>query len=98
MNRQANPASDDQDGAATLIAAATRLLVERKSSVPEAFVAKLFALAAPEDLRHCGAAELANIAEQSWSFLPERRPGTPTIRFEPLAPARGVGGVGINND
>ena len=76
MNRQANQASGDQNGTATLIAAAARLLTERKSSVPEAFVAKLFALAAPEDLRHCGAAELANIAEQSWSFLAERRPGT----------------------
>jgi glutamate dehydrogenase len=98
MNRQANPAAGDQSGAATLIAAATRLLVERKSAVPEAFVAKLFALAAPEDLRHCGAAELANIAEQSWSFLAERRPGTPKIRFEPLAGARGVAVLEIVND
>jgi glutamate dehydrogenase len=98
MNRQANPANGDQSGAATLIAAAARLLVERKSAVPEAFVVKLFALAAPEDLRHCGAAELANIAEQSWSFLAERRPGTPKIRFEPLAGARGVAVLEIVND
>ena len=98
MNRQANQASGDQNGTATLIAAAARLLTERKSSVPEAFVAKLFALAAPEDLRHCGAAELANIAEQSWSFLAERRPGTPKIRFEPLAGARGVAVLEIVND
>ena len=98
MNRQANPAAGDQNGAATLIAAAARLLVERKSPVPDAFVAKLFALAAPEDLRHCGAAELANIAEQSWSFLAERRPGTPKMRFEPLAGARGVAVLEIVND
>ncbi len=98
MNRQANPAAGDQSGAATLIAAAARLLVERKSAVPDAFVAKLFALAAPEDLRHCGAAELASIAEQSWSFLGERRPGTPKIRFEPLAGTRGIAVLEIVND
>src|SRR5215471_21354156 len=90
MNRQANPAGDDQSDVHALVAAAARLLAERKSAVPEAFVAKLFALAAPEDLRHCGAVELANIAEQSWSFLAGRRPGTAKIRFEPLTGARGV--------
>jgi hypothetical protein len=55
MNRQANPAAGDQSGDVALIAAAAKLLAERKSAVPEAFVAKLFGLAAPEDLRHCGA-------------------------------------------
>src|SRR5262252_284691 len=98
MNRQANPAGGDQSGGLVLVAAAVRLLAERKSAVPEAFVAKLFALAAPEDLRHCGAAELANIAEQSWSFLAGRRPGTPKIRFEPLAGARAIAVLEIVND
>ncbi|MGO8925164.1 MAG: NAD-glutamate dehydrogenase [Xanthobacteraceae bacterium] len=98
MNRQANPAGGDQSGGLALVAAAARLLAERKSAVPEAFVGKLFALAAPEDLRHCGAVELANIAEQSWSFLAERRPGAPKIRFEPLAGARGVAVLEIVND
>jgi glutamate dehydrogenase len=98
MNRQANPAAGDQNGAAALVAAAAKLLAERKSDVPDGFVSKLFGLAAPEDLRHCGAAELANIAEQSWSFLAERRPGTAKIRFEPLAGARGVAVLEIVND
>ena len=98
MNRQANPPGDDQSGVLALVAAAARLLAERKSAVPEAFVAKLFGLAAPEDLRHCGAAELANIAEQSWSFLAERRPGTPKMRLEPVAGARGVAVLEIVND
>ncbi|MGB6285248.1 MAG: NAD-glutamate dehydrogenase [Xanthobacteraceae bacterium] len=98
MNRQANPATGDQSGDVALIAAAAKLLAERKSAVPVAFVAKLFGLAAPEDLRHCGAVELANIAEQSWSFLAERRFGTPKIRFEPLAGARGVSVLEIVND
>jgi glutamate dehydrogenase len=98
MNRQANPAGADQAGAAALVAAAAKHLAERKSAVPDGFVGKLFGLAAPEDLRHCGAAELANIAEQSWSFLAERRPGTPKIRFEPLVGARGVAVLEIVND
>ena len=98
MNRQANPASGDQTGAVARIAAAAKLLAERKSAVPEVFVAKLFGVAAPEDLRHCGVAELANIAEQSWSFFGERRPGSPKIRFEPLAGARGVAVLEIVND
>ena len=98
MNRQANPPGDDQSGVLALVAAAARLLAERKSAVPEAFVAKLFGLAAPEDLRHCSAAELANIAEQSWSFLAERRPGTPKMRLEPVAGARGVAVLEIVND
>jgi glutamate dehydrogenase len=98
MNRQADPSGTDQNGAAALIAAAAKLLAGRKSAVPEAFVARLFGLAAAEDLRHCGAAELANIAERSWSFLAERRPGIPKIRFEPLAAARGVSVLEIIND
>ena len=92
MNRQANPAGGDQTDVLTIVAAAARLLVDRKSAVPEAFVAKLFGLAAPEDLRHCGAAELANIAEQSWSFLAERRiagqlPHRRTVRHQTIITA-----------
>src|SRR5262249_18416817 len=97
MNRQANPRGDGQSGVPAL-AAAARLLAERKSAVPDAFIAKLFELAAPEDLRHCGAAELANIAEQSWSFLAERHSGTAKIRFEPLAGSRGIAVLEIVND
>ena len=96
MNRQANPAGD-QSGAA-LIAAAAKLLVERKSAVPDGFVVQLFGLAAPEDLRHCGAAVLAGIAEQSWSFFAERPAGAPKIRFEPLAGVRGISVLEIVND
>jgi glutamate dehydrogenase len=97
MNRQANPARD-QSGAGALLASAAKLLAERKSAVPDGFIAKLFGLAAPEDLRHCGAAVLADIAEQSWSFLLERPPGAPKIRFEPLDGARGIAVLEIVND
>ena len=98
MNRQANPRGEPQTDAAGLVAATADLLAERKSAVPDGFVGKLFGLAAPEDLRQCGAAELATIAEQSWSFLAERRGGTPKVRFEPLAGMRGLAVLEIVND
>jgi glutamate dehydrogenase len=98
MNRQANPKGEPQADAAGLAAAAAKLLAERKSAVPDGFVGKLFGLAAPEDLHQCGAAELANIAEQSWSFLAERRAGTPKVRFEPVAGMRGLAVLEIVND
>jgi glutamate dehydrogenase len=96
MNRQANPAGE-QSGAA-LIAAAAKLLAERKCAVPDGFVVQLFGLAAPEDLRHCDAIVLAGIAEQSWSFFAERPAGSPKIRFEPLAGTRGISVLEIVND
>src|SRR6185437_1582693 len=96
MNRQANPAGE-QSGAAR-IAAVAKLLAEWKSAVPAGFVAQLFGLAAPEDLRHCDAVVLAGIAEQSWSFLLERPAGSAKIRFEPLAVARGIAVLEIVND
>src|SRR5215472_15945337 len=98
MNRQANPEGEPQTDAAGLVAAAAKLLAERKSPVPDGFVGKLFELAAPEDLRQCGAADLASIAEQSWSFLAERRAETPKIRFEPLPGMRDLAVLEIVND
>jgi len=98
MNRQANPPGEPQTDAAGLVAAAAKLLAEQKSAVPGGFVEKLFGLAALEDLRQCDAAELAMIAEQSWSLLAERRAGTPKIRFEPLAGMRGLAVLEIVND
>jgi len=98
MKRKANPAGDDQRDVGALVMAAAKLLAGRNSAVPGSFVGKLFGLAAPEDLRHCGAAELASIAEQSWSFLAERYAGAPKIRFSPLAGLRGVSVLEIVND
>ena len=90
MNLHGNPEGSDRESGVALIAAAAKLLAKRKSGVPNDFVAKLFELTAPEDLRHCGAPELAEVAEQSWSFLAERQPSAPKIRFEPLPGARSV--------
>ena len=98
MNLHGNPEGSDRESGVALIAAAAKLLAKRKSGVPNGFVAKLFELTAPEDLRHCGAPELADVAEQSWSFLAERQPSAPKIRFEPLPGARGVCVLEIVND
>jgi glutamate dehydrogenase len=89
--------SDDQAGAA-LIEAATGALAERKPDIPTDFLAKLFGLAAPEDLQRYTAAELADAAEQAWAFLAQRGPGAPKIRFEPSAALRGVSVLEIVND
>ena len=98
MNRQATPLGADQSGVVALVAAAAKLLAGRRSGVPDDFVAKLFGLAGLEDLRHCSAADLTDIAEQSWLFLAERPPGTPKIRFEPLGDRQGAAVLEILND
>jgi glutamate dehydrogenase len=97
MNVQDNPNGADRAGVALISAAAT-LLAECGLHIPADFVAALFGLAAPEDLECYTAAELAGIAERSWSFLAERKPGAPKIRFEPAAPKRGESVLEIVND
>jgi glutamate dehydrogenase len=96
MNLQGNLGGGD--GVPALIEAANGLLARRKSAVPGSFIAKLFAGATAEDLRDCGAAELASIAEQSWSFLADRPPQTPKMRFEPLPECRAISVLEIVND
>src|SRR5262249_29530064 len=96
MNLQGNRGGGDDVSA--LIEAASGLVAGLKSGVPESFIAKLFAGAAAEDLQDCGAAELASIAERSWSFFAERRPQAPKIRFEPLPERRGISMLEIVND
>ena len=97
MNVQDIPRGDDYAGMA-LIDAATALLAGRRHDIPADFVAKLFGLAVPEDLERYRAEELADIAERSWSFLAERRPGVPKLRFEPAAAPRGIAVLEIVND
>jgi len=97
MNVQDIPRGDDYAGMA-LIDAATALLAGRRHDIPADFVAKLLGLAVPEDLERYRAEELADIAERSWSFLAERRPGVPKLRFEPAAAPRGIAVLEIVND
>ena len=98
MNVQDIPRGGDDYASVALIDAATALLAKRNRDIPEDFLAKLFGLAVPEDLERYGADELAAIAERSWSFLVERSPGVPKLRFEPAAAPCGIAVLEIVND
>jgi glutamate dehydrogenase len=98
MNVQDIPHSGDDYASVALIDAATALLAKRKRDIPDDFLAKLFGLAAPDDLERYTAEELAGIAEQSWSFLADRSAGVPKMRFEPAATTRGMSILEIVND
>ncbi len=90
-------ASDDYANVA-LIADAGGLLKRRNADIPDDFLAKLFGLAVPEDIERYTADELADIAERSWAFLLERKPGVPKLRFEPAHAKRGIAVLEIVND
>jgi len=98
MNVQDIPRDGDDYASVALIDAATALLAKHKPDTPTDFLAKLFGLAAPDDLARYSAEELAGIAERSWAFLAEREAGVSQIRFEPAAAARGVAVLEIVND
>jgi glutamate dehydrogenase len=73
-------ASEDEDAARQLLGDADVILRGRVADAPCDFVAQVFAGAAPEDLVHYHASEIAEIAESTWRFLDERRLQTPKIR------------------
>jgi glutamate dehydrogenase len=73
------------DKAHRLVAAAGPLLAE---GVPPDFAERLFGRAAPEDLVHYEAADLARLAQNAWEFLAARKPGTFKVRLE--APVDGA--------
>jgi glutamate dehydrogenase len=98
MNIQDIPRRADDMASVALIEAATAVLTKRSSDIPDDFLAKLFGLAVPEDLERYTAEELAAIAEQSWSFLGERKSGVPKLRFAPAAVHRGVAVLEMIND
>ncbi len=98
MNVQDFPRTADEEAGRTLIAAAAAALAARGSAVPEAFLGELFGLAVPDDLQRYRPEELAALAEQSWLFLAERKPGTAKLRFEPAPTARTVAVLNIVND
>ncbi len=71
--------TDDESDAHDLVEEAAQSL--RGGAVSGGFVARLFAHAAPEDLVGYSAQEIASLATAAWSFLAERKPGKPKIRF-----------------
>jgi glutamate dehydrogenase len=75
---------DGDYASVALIGEAGALLAQRRRDIPGDFLAKLFGLAVPQDLERYTAAELASIAERSWSLLQERPAGAAKISFEPL--------------
>jgi glutamate dehydrogenase len=85
---------DDEDAAHQLLREAGAILRSRTSDVPADFVAQVFAGAAQEDLVHYQAAEIAEIAEETWGFLKERQPQTRKIR---IGPPPSVTGERLNN-
>ncbi len=92
------PGTADDHASAALIDAAAVILAKRGRDIPDDFLAKLFGLAVPEDLQRCTANELAAIAEQSWSYLAERKAGEAKMRFEPSAAIHGISVLDIVND
>ncbi|HMK70334.1 MAG TPA: NAD-glutamate dehydrogenase [Xanthobacteraceae bacterium] len=91
------PRTEDEEASLALIGAALSLL-GLKRDIPLDFLTELFALAVPEDLERYSPHEIAAIAEKSWSFLLERKPGAPKIRFEPAPSDRAIAALEIIND
>ena len=73
-------AFEDEEAARQLLRDANTILHSRIADLPPDFVKQVFAGAAPEDLVHYSALEIAEITEGTWRFLGERRPQTPKIR------------------
>jgi glutamate dehydrogenase len=92
------PRTEDGGAARSLLDAAATALARRKTPVPANFLAGLFAHAVPEDLARYQPDELARLAQDAWSFIAERKPGTPKIRFAPAAGLRGIAVLEIVND
>ncbi len=97
MTAESRPVSGQQNATA-LMERATASLAGTRQDIPKNFAARLFESASPEDVVEYGAAELASLAEQAWSFLAERKPGAPKIRFvtmQRLGGAHGSKTLGI---
>jgi len=87
-------AIEDEDAARQLLEDANTILLDRVVNVPADFVAEVFAGAAPEDLVHYHASEIAEIAAETWRFFGERRPQTPKIR---VGSPQSTSGQRLNN-
>jgi glutamate dehydrogenase len=75
------PGTEEDAAARATIARADALMAERGASIPNNFAAQLFGRAVPEDLLRYAAEDLATFAQDAWSFLAERKPNAPKIRF-----------------
>jgi glutamate dehydrogenase len=98
MAVQSMPRAPDDGSGPALIGATVAALARRKSGIPENFLVELLGHAVPDDLDRYGPEQLADIAEQSWSFLGERKTGAAKIRFEPTPSTPDVAVLEILND
>ena len=74
------------------------MLAGRRRDIPPGFLADLIRPRDADDLDAYRPEELADIAEQAWSFLLERKPGAAKIGFAPVHAAPGVAVLEILND
>ena len=99
MNVQDLPGTETADRARlVLIGAAASRLAQSRRDIPQDFVAALFGLAAPDDLASHTAEDIAGIAERSWAFLAERKPGAAKIGFTAASSTAGRAVLEIVND
>jgi glutamate dehydrogenase len=92
------PRPDDADTRENLVGAAAAVLTARRRDIPGDFLLELYARAAPDDLERYSPAELAGIAEQSWSFLLQRPLTAPKIALAPLLLSPSVAVLDVLND
>jgi glutamate dehydrogenase len=92
------PRPQDDQARESLAAAAAAVLAGRRRDIPREFVLELYARVAPDDLERCSPDELADIAEQSWSFLLQRPPAAPKVAFAPRPASPGIAVLEILND
>jgi glutamate dehydrogenase len=92
------PRPQDDQARESLAAAAAAVLAGRRRDIPREFVLELYARAAPDDLERCSPDELADMAEQSWSFLLQRPPAAPKVAFAPRPASPGIAVLEILND
>ncbi len=99
MNIQDIPRSEDADSTSqALLEAAAALLAGRRRDIPPDFLREMFGRAVPDDLERYQPEELAGLAEHAWSFLLERKPGTPKIAFAPAGATPAIAVLEILND
>ena len=79
------PASEHENAARAVIEQAAAALGTRRSDVPPAFVAQLYARAVADDVLCYAAADLAELAARAFDFVKDRPPGAPKIRCETVA-------------
>ncbi len=92
------PRPADDHTSRVLIDAAAAILAGRLRDIPPGYLADLFGHATLDDLESYQPEELAGIAEHSWSFLLERKPGAAKIGFAPVDAAAGLAVLEILND